>query len=74
MGRMSSNALSIYNRLFDNPIITIEEVTRRLEISVATSGRLLDRLCEVGILNNLGNRKRNKIFIYKKYIEIFSED
>lgn len=74
LGRMSSNALSIYNRLFDNPITTIEEVTRRLDISVATSGRLLDRLCEVGILNNLGNRKRNKIFVYKKYIEIFSED
>lgn len=74
MGRISANALAIYDGLFDNPIITIEEVSSRLETSVSTSGRLLDRMCDEGILSNLDNRKRNKIFIYKKYIEIFSAD
>lgn len=46
MGRTSVNALVIYEGLFDKPTVSIEEATKKLEISVATSGRLLDRLCE----------------------------
>lgn len=74
MGRTSENALVIYEGLFDKPTISIEEATNKLNISVATSGRLLERLCEEGILSNLDNRKRKKVFIYKKYIDVFNKD
>ncbi len=74
MGRTSENALIIYESLFDKPTISIEEATKKLNISVATSGRLLERLCEEGILSNIDNRKRKKIFIYKRYIELFNKD
>ncbi|MEA3423040.1 MAG: hypothetical protein U9Q80_04470 [Bacillota bacterium] len=74
MGRISRNALIIYEGLFDIPSIGIEETTTKLDISVATSGRLLDRLCEEGILINLDNRKRKKVFIYKRYIDIFNNN
>ena len=74
MGRTSENALVIYEGLFDKPTISIEEVTIKLDISIATSGRLLEKLCEEGILSNLNNRKRKKVFIYKRYIDLFSKD
>lgn len=74
MGRISENALVIYEGLFDKPTISIEEATNKLDISVATSGRLLERLCEEGILSNLDNRKRKKVFIYNKYIDAFNKD
>ena len=74
MGRTSENALVIYEGLFDKPTISIEEATNKLDISVATSGRLLERLCEEGILSNLDNRKRKKVFIYKRYIDVFNKD
>ena len=74
LGRTSENALTIYERLFDKPTISIEEATAKLDISVATSSRLLDRLCEEGILSSLDNRKRKKIFVYKKYIDVFNKD
>lgn len=73
-GRTSENALAIYEGLFDKPTISIEEATSKLDISIATSSRLLDRLCEEGILSSLDNRKRKKIFVYKKYIDIFNKD
>lgn len=72
MGRTSENALIIYEGLFENPTISIEEAAVKLGVSVATSGRLLERLCEEGILSNLNSKKRKKIFIYKKYVDIFS--
>ena len=74
MGRISENALVVYEGLFDKPTISIEEATKKLDISAATSGRLLERLCEEGILSNLHNRKRKKIFVYKRYIDAFNKD
>lgn len=66
LGRISENAMTIYEGLFDKPTISIEGATSKLNISVATSARLLDRLCEDGILSNLDNRKRKKVFVYKR--------
>ena len=74
LGRTSENALVIYEGLFDKPTISIEEATLKLDISIATSSRLLDRLCEEGILSSLDNRKRKKIFVYKRYMDAFNKD
>lgn len=63
MGRTSENALVVDEGLFDKPTISIEEATNKLDISVATSGRLLESLCEEGIRSNLNNRKRKYLFI-----------
>lgn len=59
----AENALIIYDGLFDKPTI-----------SVATSSRLLERLCEEDIPSNLDNRKRKKVFVYKRYIDVFNKD
>ncbi len=74
LGRTSENAMTIYEGLFDKPTISIEEAMSKLDISAATSARLLDRLCEEGILSNLYNRKRKKVFVYKRYIDVFNKD
>ena len=74
LGRISENAMIVYEGLFDKPTISIEEATSRLDISVATSGRLLEKLCEEGILSNIDNRKRKKVFVYKRYMDVFSKD
>jgi Fic family protein len=74
LGRTGENAMTIYEGLFGKPTISIEEATSKLDISVATSARLLERLCEEGILSNLDNRKRKKVFVYKQYIDVFSKD
>ena len=74
LGRTSENAMRIYEGLFDKPTISIEEAINKLDISPATSGRLLERLCDEGILSNLDNRKRRKVFLYKAYIDIFNRE
>ncbi len=73
LGRTSRNALSIYEGLFDKPFISIEGAASKLNISIATSARLLDRLCGEGILSNIDNRKRNKVFVYQRYIDVFNK-
>lgn len=74
LGRVSENALVIYESLFEKPTITIDQMMTKLNISHATAGRLAEKLIEAGILENLENRARNKVFVYRRYIDIFSED
>lgn len=74
LGRVSENAMSIYEGLFDKPTISIEEMISKLEISPASAGRLVDRLLEIGLLANIDNRKRKRVFVYKGYLDIFNND
>ncbi|MHC1762558.1 MAG: Fic family protein [Negativicutes bacterium] len=74
LGRTSENAMMIYEGLFDKPTVSIEEAIAKLDISPATSGRLLERICEEGILSNLDNRKRKKVFVYRAYTDIFNRE
>lgn len=74
LGRISENALVVYEGLFDKPTITIDEIINKLEVSNATAGRLAEKLIEIDILENIKDRSRNKVFVYKKYIDIFNQD
>ena len=74
LGRTSENAMVIYEGLFHKPTISIEETMAKLDVSAATGSRLLERLFEEGIVSNLDNRKRKKVFVYKNYIDVFSRD
>ena len=74
LGRISENALFVYEGLFDKPTITIEDIIKKLEVSNATAGRLAEKLIEIDILENITDRSRNKVFVYKKYIDIFNQD
>lgn len=74
LGRVSKNALTIYEGLFDKPTVNIEEVVEKLKTSYASAARLVDRLIEIGILSNLDNRKRKKVFVYQSYMDIFNKD
>ncbi len=73
LGRVSENALLIYEGLFDKPTITIDEIMTKVNVSSATAGRLAEKLIEIDILENLKGRTRNKVFVYRKYIDIFDE-
>ena len=38
------------------------------------AGRLINKLKNKGILKNLDNKKKDKVFIYQKYIDIFTQE
>lgn len=74
IGRVSENALIIYEGLFDKPTVSIEEVMNKLKISNATAGRLLEKMVDIGILASLDNRRRKKVFVYRNYMDIFIKE
>lgn len=71
LGSKVENANLLLNLLFQKPIIESKEVTEKLNISTATSNRLISQFTEIGILEELTGYKRNRKFIFREYFEIF---
>ena len=63
-------AIQLFERLPEHPIVTMPSVTRLLSISKPTAGKAIDVLIKAGILGELGERKRDRIYRYKAYLRL----
>lgn len=64
MGRASGNALALHERLFERPIVSVNDVVDLTGAAFATANRLVDGLCELGILRETTGQRRNRVFAY----------
>jgi Fic family protein len=70
MGRSSRNVLRLFAYLEENPIIEMQKTATALSLSFNTVASAVNRLCEVGILVQTSNARRNRTFSYEEYLEI----
>jgi len=73
MGRASSTALTVYRCFVKNPILNASAIQNQSSLSIATIHSSLDNLVTLGILEEVSQKKRNKIYAYKEYINILNE-
>jgi len=71
LGRKSKNAKIVLDYLFTNPTLDIAKVTKLTQTSKTASGSLVDDLVQIGILKEHRELKRNRIFYFEKYINLF---
>ena len=74
--RLSGNAMGIrlLEYLFEQPVVTIRMVERRLECSFSTANKLVTKLGVAGILKEVSPRKsRNRSYRYEPYLALFEE-
>jgi len=72
LGRKAKNAKILVDHLYSKPQITINQVENILNISKNSSALLIKTLVEVGILKEITNNKRNQIFSFYEYLQLFS--
>ncbi|MGB5640235.1 MAG: Fic family protein, partial [Sedimenticolaceae bacterium] len=61
-------AIQLFELLPEHPIVTMPSVTRLLLISKPTAGKAIDVLIKAGILAEVGERKRDRLYRYKGYL------
>jgi Fic family protein len=61
-------AIQLYEQLPEHPIVTMPSVTRLLSISKPTAGKAIDVLIKAGILAEVGERKRDRLYRYEGYL------
>jgi len=70
MGRSSSTVMQLLAYIEENPIIEIQKTAAALDMSFNTVSGAIKRLCNVGILEQTSEAKRNRTFSYKEYLDI----
>ena len=72
LGSRSANALKILTELYKRPVTSANRVAAVAEISTASAYKLIRNLEEIGILSEVTGSKRGRIYILKKYVDIFN--
>jgi Fic family protein len=71
MGARSANAQKVVNHLYKRPIISAERASEVAEVSMPTAYKLINTLEEHGILNEITGAERNRLYIFKDYLNLF---
>ena len=72
-GRRSNSALLLLNILFRNPVTTIENAAKNCSLSYKAANDLVRIMHEKSIVEEMTGQSRNRIFIFKPYLDIFKE-
>jgi Fic family protein len=72
-GRAAGSALRAHRVLEGRPIVSLQEVSRRANISFPAAASGMNVLVGLGIARELTGKKRNRVFGYDRYIKILNE-
>ncbi len=70
-GRKAENARKIVRFLYIKPLAGIDEIAQWLEVSYKPAKQLMDELEKAGIIEEMTGFSRNKMFGFKKYMDLF---
>lgn len=70
LGRARINIGRVFEYLQSHPIVDIGKTAQALNIAFNTAASAIKRLEELGILVQTTNARRNRVFLYKDYVEI----
>ncbi len=63
-------ALQLFELLPEHPVISMPLVTRLLSTTKPTAGKAIDVLVSAGILAEVGERKRDRLYRYQNYLRL----
>jgi Fic family protein len=72
-GRNSGSVLRILEALRERPLTPLTDVSQRAGLSFPAAGTAMQRLVDMDIVRELTGKKRNRIFVYDKYLAVLSQ-
>jgi len=73
LGRSAANALHLFDALRRRPVATIGMLAQQTGVSFATAARHVEALVQLGILRELTQKSRERVFAYQGYLDILNE-
>jgi Fic family protein len=71
LGKKAKSAKIVLDILFSNPIIQFQDVMKLLNCTKVTANTIITDLEAQGILKEKTNLKRNRIYAFQKYLDLF---
>ena len=73
LGKRIPNARALLNYLYSKPVVTVVDVMQKLSITKQTANTLIRDFENLNILKEQTGFKRNRIFIFKEYLNLFEK-
>lgn len=71
LGRRAANATRIVESLYVKPVTTGGSLAKRLDLSQPTTDRILADLQKLGIVAEMTGQRRNRVFYFREYYNLF---
>jgi Fic family protein len=71
-GRKSNSATILLHELFRNPLINVQRVKGVCKLSYKAANDLAADFMNEGILREMTGQSRNRVFVFEKYLNLFS--
>ena len=73
LGRIAGSCLQLHHRLQQKAIVNIPDSAQALDINRTTISNCIRRMQELGIVREITGQRRNRLFVYDRYVQILSE-
>lgn len=70
--KSAKNGIKVLEKLFSRPVVQIKDVGSHTGLSFANANILVKKMESLGILKQIGNRDRGRLFEYTEYIKLFA--
>ena len=71
LGKRVPNAKALLQYLYTKPVITVADVINELKVTKQTANTLIQDFEKLGILKEQTGYKRNRIFLFENYLNLF---
>ena len=72
-GRTAANGHRALNCLFESPIVSVRNVSGIIGTDYGAANNLVGRMSDSGILQEITGQSRNRMYIYRDYVDLFHE-
>ena len=73
LGRAAGSALQVHQYIRTHPVVSVPVASAALPLSAPTVRKSIGHLVDLGILSEITGKRRNKVFLYDKYIQTLGE-
>jgi len=73
-GRGAASALLVYRYAQANPLFSIKNAAREMNVSFPTASSAVARMTEADILRESSGKRRGRLFFYEGYLDILNRD
>jgi Fic family protein len=73
LGRPAGSALQVHQYVQSKPLISVAEAKIPMAISAPTIRKSIDHLVDLGILVEMTGKRRDRVFVYEKYVATLSQ-
>jgi len=74
LGRPAGNALRVHSLLQRKPVVSIAAAANELNLTAPTVRSAIDNLQKIGLVRETTGKRRDRLFVYSRYLDILQED